>query len=271
MAEFLSITIGNMSINILKAIKRRVYGVPESLGFRIERLRSRAAELEADSRYAYQSRFVNFELKEGDRVLDVGSGGRPFPQGTVMVERFVDTDTLRRESFVRGDKPLVVADIHHLPFGDKSFDYVYCSHVVQLIKDPLQACAEIMRVGNRGYIETPTFGMDALFAWAENMQIWHVVGIGATLCFFEYSPRQLKGIQSSVWRETIFSRWHHPLQEIFYNNRDIFTVMFPWSNCFSVFVFRLDGTIQSLNAEPGKCAPANQGVTGKSGNPFLSK
>lgn len=232
---------------ILQAIKRRILKLPEQLGWRIQKLRPRPAWPDKD-RFTYQSQFVDFGIKQGEKVLDIGSGGHPFPHGTVTVERFIDSDKFRGDAFVRPNTPLVVADVQSLPFKAKSFDYIYCSHVVELVDNPLQACAEIMRVGKRGYIETPTFGCDALFAWAENLQKWHVVGIESTLCFFEYSPRQLKGIRSSVWREAIFSKWHHPLQEIFYNNRDMFTVMFPWSERFAVFVFRLDGTIQSLNA-----------------------
>ena len=106
-----------------------------------------------------------------------------------------------------------------------------------------------MRVGKRGFIETPTAGKDMLFAWARNFQKWHVVDIGRNLCFFEYSERQLDGIGSPVWRDHIFAKWCAPFQQVFYENQDIFNVMFTWDNRFSVFVFRLDGSVESLNAE----------------------
>jgi hypothetical protein len=106
-----------------------------------------------------------------------------------------------------------------------------------------------MRVGKRGFIETPTAGKDMLFAWARNLQKWHVVDIGKTLCFFEYSERQLDGIGSPIWRKHIFSEAYNPFQEVFYENQDIFNVMFTWQDRFSVFVFRLDGTVSALNAD----------------------
>jgi len=106
-----------------------------------------------------------------------------------------------------------------------------------------------MRVGKRGYIETPTLGKDTLFAWARGIQLWHVVAIGPHLCFFEYSDRQLDGVRSSIWRDRILGKWHDPLQEIFYENLDVFNVMFPWNAEFSVLVFQLDGTINALNAQ----------------------
>jgi hypothetical protein len=130
---------------------------------------------------------------------------------------------------------------------------VYCAHVLELVDNPLGACAEIMRVGKRGFIETPTAGKDMLFAWARNLQKWHVVAIGSTLCFFEYSERQLDGVRSLIWREHILSQWYNPWQEIFYNNLDIFNVMFTWENQFAVFMFRLDGTVQALNTSVEAC------------------
>jgi hypothetical protein len=108
-----------------------------------------------------------------------------------------------------------------------------------------------MRVGKRGFIETPTAGKDMLFAWARNLQKWHVVAIGSTLCFFEYSERQLDGVRSPLWRDHILSAWSNPWQAVFYDNQDIFNVMLTWEHQFSVFMFRLDGTVQALHAEVG--------------------
>jgi ubiquinone/menaquinone biosynthesis C-methylase UbiE len=166
-----------------------------------------------------------------------------------VVDRFIE-ETKDRHGPLRTDgKPFVLADIHALPFHNKSFDFIYCSHLLEHVDDPIKACAEIMRVGKRGFVETPTFGKDSLFAWANGMHRWHVISISNILCFFEYSPRQLEGIRSSAWRDIIFSRWYHPLQEAFYNNQDVFNTMLLWENPFSVFVFRLDGSVEKLNAE----------------------
>jgi len=221
-----------------------------NLGIRIEVQRRRRFKWPgADNRFDYQKRYVKFDIQPGDQVLDIGSGGYPFPYATVLTDRFLENSPYRSESLVRDNKPFLLSDIHALPFRDKGFDFVYCAHVLELVENPLRACAEIMRVGKRGFIETPTAGKDMLFAWAKNMQKWHVVDIGRNLCFFEYSERQLEGIRSLLWRDHILGKWCNPWQEVFYKNQDIFNVLFPWENQFSVFMFRLDGTVQTLNAD----------------------
>ncbi len=221
----------------------------DKLDMKIEVRRKRSKWCGKDDRVGYQEQYVKFNLQPGEIVLDIGNGGYPFPYATVLADRFLEKSPSRHERLVTKNKPFVMMDIHDLAFRDKSFDFIYCSHVLEVVENPLRACQEIMRVGKRGYIETPTLGKDVLFAWARNLQKWHVIAIGQNLCFFEYSERQLDGIQSSVWRELIMSKWHNPLQEVFYNNQDIFNVMFTWDNQFSAFLFRLDGTIQTLNAE----------------------
>ena len=234
---------------VLKLGKRVIHFLLDSIPLEVKVRRVKPKWPGKNDRFSYQRCYIDFDIKPNDRVLDIGSGGYPFPYATVLVERFLEQTRHRYEPLVREGKPLVLADIHNLPFRNKCFEFVYCSHALEHVDNPLKACAEIMRIGRQGYIETPTMGKDALFAWAENMHKWHVVAIGQNLCFFEYSPRQLKGIGSSAWRDIIFSKWYHPLQEAFYQNQDLFNVMLTWFDSFAVFVFHLDGTVEALNAE----------------------
>jgi hypothetical protein len=199
-------------------------------------------------RFEYQQRYVKFDIRPTDSVLDIGSGNDPFPYATCLVDRYLDATPHRYGEIDPKGKPLVSADIHNLPFADKSFDFVYCAHILEHTDDPVKACAELMRVGKRGYLETPTMSEDILFAWAKERHKWHVVSINQTVCFFEYSPRQLEGIGSAVWEDLIMNRRYHPLQEAYFHNRDIFDVVFPWEDRFAVFVFRLGGEVESLNA-----------------------
>ncbi len=43
-----------------------------------------------------------------------------------------------------------------LPFKDKEFDYVICTHVIEHVNHPMSFKEEIERIGKSGYIELPT-------------------------------------------------------------------------------------------------------------------
>jgi SAM-dependent methyltransferase len=51
----------------------------------------------------------------------------------------------------------VEGDATNLPFPDKSFDFIYCSHIAEHIEDIGRFFQEIQRVGKAGYIETPSY------------------------------------------------------------------------------------------------------------------
>lgn len=131
-------------------------------------------------------------MKLGERILDVGVEPYPFLHATVVVDRFIEEMRDRYGPIAHEGKPLVLADIHNLPFHDKCFDFIYCLHVLEHVDDPVKVCSEIMRVGKRGYVETPTIGKDTLFAWAENMHKWHVISIPNILCFLNILRDNLK-------------------------------------------------------------------------------
>jgi len=221
----------------------------------VARLRPRTPRPEERSRFVYQQRFIDFAIPPGARVLDIGSGGDPFPLATVLVDRFPGRTHHRYRPLVRGGRMFVEADVCRLPFPDRAFDFVYCAHVLEHVADPIGACREIMRVGRRGYIETPALARDVLCAWGvPDMHKWHVVQIAHRLCFFELSPRQSAGIGSPVWRELLYGRWHHPMQDVYWANVDLFHVMFLWQDRFAVHVFRLDGSV-SVHDPPARSIP----------------
>jgi SAM-dependent methyltransferase len=235
---------------MLRRIQGRILQSFERLGLRIERLKPRPIWPGEQTRLTYQQRYVTFPIAPGDRVLDVGSGGFPFPLATVHLDGFPDFTPTRYEPLARVEKPFVTGDVHRLPFRDHSFEFVYASHLLQSVDDPLAACAEMMRVGKAGYIELPTFGKVTLFSWGSGLLLkWYAIGIHQHLCFFEYTDRELEGIRSPIWRDLIMSRWYEPLQAAFYDNQDIFNTMFSWTGSFSVSVFGRDGSVRTLNTQ----------------------
>lgn len=224
--------------------KQLVIQILRHRGYDLVRRLPRPQWPEETSRFEYQKLFNKFDIAPGSVVLDIGSGAYPFPLATVLCDRFIETTRHRYEKIVLDRRPFLLIDIEHMPFPDKIFDFVYCSHVLEHVDNPLQGCAEIVRVGKRGYIETPTLAKDMLFSWAKGMHKWHVVSISNKLIFFEYSERQAVGVQSKAWYEAIFSPYYHPLQDLYYNNPDIFNVMFSWSGRFECLVYHLDGRVE---------------------------
>lgn len=75
------------------------------------------------------------------RTLDIGAGGssyaRFFPNRVAL-----DIDPLR--------KPDIVGDAHALPFGNASFSVVLCTEVLEHLRDPRKAFAEMARVVEPG-------------------------------------------------------------------------------------------------------------------------
>jgi len=88
--------------------------------------------------------------------LDVGSGHRPHEDATHLVDLLPEDDSERGKPMQHLGLPLLLATVEALPFKDKSFDYVYASHVLEHTQDPASACKELMRIARAGYIETPS-------------------------------------------------------------------------------------------------------------------
>lgn len=102
-------------------------------------------------------------LKPSDKVLDIGGWAMPFNRATHLVDLMpYETRGIHghqgpdEEHFSKKTWSQLDISSQPLPFKDKSFDFVICSHTLEDIKDPLFACAEIIRVGKRGYIEVPS-------------------------------------------------------------------------------------------------------------------
>lgn len=206
----------------------------------------RRAQPPHDSRFPYQSPHIDHVFSSTRPVLDIGSGGDPFPHATLLADRYIEPTKHRTDLFRRDGKPLVICDIEQLPFRDGVFEFVMCSHVLEHVENPIMACRELQRVAHAGFIETPTLMKDALFSWADGMHKWHTTQIANRLLFMEYDARRLAGIRSSAFRDLIFGRVFHPLQTAFNENPDLFNTFFSWKDRFEVTVLLLDGTVREL-------------------------
>ncbi len=236
-----------MLIHVLAGARRRLRQILERL--RVGAFSLRGAHPVPATRFAYQRNYIRHAFQRGELVLDVGSGGDPFPEATILADRYLQPTHHRSAAFAAHGKPVVICDVDALPFQSAQFAYVVCSHVLEHVDDPIAACRELQRIAEAGFIETPTLMKDALFAWAKGMHRWYVVTIANHVLFVEYDERRLQGIGSDEWYRMIFGPSYHPLQAAFNGNQDLFNNLFEWKHRFEVSVYRLDGRVNHLHLD----------------------
>lgn len=221
-------------------------------GYRVEKLRPRDPAWLNSTRYDFQKDFVPKSFPEGSKVLDVGSGHEPYPLATVLGDRFTGETVHRCRPLLKDNRSVVQFDVCQMPFRDKSFDFIFCSHVLEHVEDPIAACREITRTGKRGYIETPSLYKDMAFGWAmKTGHKWHTVCVANHLVFFEYSERQLEGFCTGFFRDHVLSSYQHPLQDIYEKNYDVTNNMLLWEGQFCYHVFYQNGVYRSSKNDKG--------------------
>jgi hypothetical protein len=81
----------------------------------------------------------------------------------VLVDRYLDGSHREGRSLIRDGRPLVIADAAALPFKRGAFVYSLAVHVLEHVENAPGMLAELERVSQAGYIETPTSLHDFLF------------------------------------------------------------------------------------------------------------
>lgn len=120
------------------------------------------------------------QIKRGDLVLEVGSGNNPYPRSDVLLDKYLFNSKERENNKkLVIDRPLVIGEVEHLPFRNKSFDYVIASHVLEHADNPSKFLDEISRVGKSGYIATPLPLQERVFNWP--IHRWYVYNQGHKL------------------------------------------------------------------------------------------
>jgi len=200
---------------------------------------------EERDRFNYQSKIIQFNIKGSDKVLDIGSGGFPFPYATHLADFYPDTTSHRIEPLAVDERPYIKCNIEKMPFNDREFDFTYCSHVLEHVENPKSACDEIIRISKRGYIETPTKTSDIMFNFTKlvDHHKWYVEIKNHTLIFIEYSSYERIDLGSDHFFKECHSKWDNPYQQYFFNNRTIFNNMFLWEDKFHYIIINKDGKI----------------------------
>jgi len=135
-------------------IKKSAY----RLIFSFLRIISRTLYCTSLDSYAWKLRRLHLPVTFDDLVLEVGSGGDPYPRSDVLLDAFEETQQRHWVKLVK-DRPTFIAKTESMPFRDKAFDFVVASHVLEHSLDPSTFLNELQRVAKAGYIEVP----DAFF------------------------------------------------------------------------------------------------------------
>jgi SAM-dependent methyltransferase len=120
-------------------------------------------------------------------VLEIGSGDNPNPRADILVDKFLFDNTERGGDIII-DRPMVVADAHHLPFTDGVFAYAICSHILEHMDDPVQFVGELTRVAKAGYIQSPAEIAERMFHWSFHR--WYVNLIDDTIILHPREPHE---------------------------------------------------------------------------------
>ncbi len=100
-------------------------------------------------------------------VLEVGSGGNPYPRANILLDAYEETRERHWDPLVH-DRLTVMAFGEKLPFKDKCFDFVIAAHVLEHSSEPAKFLAELQRVAHAGYIETPDAFMERINPYTDH-------------------------------------------------------------------------------------------------------
>lgn len=126
---------------------------------------------------------INFDIKPGDKVLDIGGGHRPFPHATHIFD-MTDNNQQRHgkdlkidgREFHEGDA------IDLLPtWPDKYFDFCYSSHVLEHVPNLPLLLELIMQKCKRGFFSFPASDFEFFTAQAHYGHVNLLRLIGKTI------------------------------------------------------------------------------------------
>lgn len=86
-------------------------------------------------------------LSRADYVVD----STPYPEKEIVSVKGWSPIQFSKETWITVD-----LSCDPLPFDDKSVDFVFCSHTLSRLRDPIFLCREMIRVGKRGFIDFPS-------------------------------------------------------------------------------------------------------------------
>jgi len=161
-------------------------------------------------------------------VVDIGSGDNPNIRADILCDLYPQSNEERsgRLGIWVDERPFVMCDIQALPFRDKVFDYVLCSHLLEHVEDPEKAVKELTRVGKRGRVETPSKLMETVYGWPFHR--WRVSWGEDGCLIFEGKDSSTNGLFSDEIKKS------REFEELVSKFPSKFLVRFEWKGTFPV-------------------------------------
>jgi ubiquinone/menaquinone biosynthesis C-methylase UbiE len=155
------------------------------------------------------------------------------------------------EPLKRDERPFLVLDVQRLPFRDQVWDFTFCSHVLEHVEQPGEACRELMRVSRQGYIEVPTRLSDVMlnFTRLSGHHRWHGLVLGQTLVLTEWSDKERCSVGTDYFFHCLHSKYDNPFQTMFEQNWSVFYAMLHWREKFDFLVIDRYGRIVDRSPE----------------------
>lgn len=130
-----------------------------------------------------------FIPKKDNLVIDIGSGDKPFWRADVFLDnvllgkeqRFSSADIITNQGI------FIDCDVLKTPFEDDSFDFSFCSHLLEHVERPDLAIKEITRISKKGYIEIPDGMLETVFPYQSHL--WFVFLVKGELIFIRKSKK----------------------------------------------------------------------------------
>jgi uncharacterized protein YbaR (Trm112 family) len=197
----------------------------------------------------FHARKLRLGIGAGDLVLDIGAGHAPHFRADVACDISLGDDR-ERCGPVNLDRPFVVGDAECLPFRDKAFDFIICTHLLEHLHHPERCFQEMLRVGKRGYIETPSEFAEKLCGWPPHR--WFVRCENGRLIFTQKTrPIYDETIASGTWQA--WDRGDPAYHLFFWRNPELFFATYPWEGEIAYSIQPAERVENELfiDAEPG--------------------
>jgi SAM-dependent methyltransferase len=176
-------------------------------------------------RWAWAARRLHLPVSDGDLVLEVGSGGNPFPRSNVLCDAFEETRERHYVPLVH-DRPTLLCLGEALPFKDQAFDYIVAAHVLEHTREPERFLNELQRVAPAGYIECPTAIFEKLSNYLDHRLMIHQNN--DTLEITKKESWNPSDVTMLMFKDTVTS--HPDWARFFRDHPFIFHVRYFWDN-----------------------------------------